>query len=152
MRVIFTAAIAFAFAAACAPPADTTADTAETPTAADDARDVAADLGPYTNSWNADEFSRFSHTLHAPAPGEYQLTLSGTTDSPGGETVAVYPVGPDGAPLTTRIMFVVVTTHGEAATENVTIPAEGLPVVVTVENASGRRLAGEYTLIVAPVP
>lgn len=135
-------------AAACSPPA--TAPSEEPAPASEAATDL--DLGPYTNTWDAAEFSRFRHTLHAPAPGWYLLTLHALTDSPGGETVAVYPIGPDGNPRTARIMFVVADRGGESRQERVEIPSEGLPVAVAVENAGGRRHAGAYTLTLEPAP
>lgn len=133
--------------AACTPP--TPASAPEAP--ATEAPPVpAADVGPYANSWDAAEFSRFRHTLHAATPGTHTLTLQAQTDAPGGETVAVYPVGDDGERRTVRIVFVVADTDGSSQTADIDIPAEGLPVEVAVENAGGRRHAGSYTLTVAP--
>lgn len=146
MRAILIA-LTIATAAACSPP-----PAAEAPAPAADAATEAApaaDLGPYTNTWDSAEFSRFRHTLNAPAAGDYAVTLAATTTSPGGETVAIYPIGPDDAPATDRVMFVIATTGGGSETRSVTIPAEGLPVEVVVENASGRRFAGEYSITVA---
>ncbi|MEZ5957731.1 MAG: hypothetical protein R3C27_11040 [Hyphomonadaceae bacterium] len=148
-----TPIVASAFVlAACSPAAEMPA--AEPPASETPAAEMpapAADMGPYTNSWHSAEFSRFRHTLNA-APGSYDLTITATTDSPGGETVAVYPIGPEGVPATARVMFVIATTRGGAETERVTIPVEGLPVEVVVENAAGRAFAGSYTLALAPVP
>ncbi|MEZ5959243.1 MAG: hypothetical protein R3C30_02295 [Hyphomonadaceae bacterium] len=143
MRMLIVAS-AFVLAA-CTPPAETPA--AEPPATETPAAEMpaAADMGPYTNSWDSAEFSRFRHTLNATAPGTYDLTIAATTSSPGGETVAVYPVGPEGVPSTARVMFVIATTRGGTETERVTIPAEGLPVEVVVENAAGRAFAGSYT-------
>lgn len=139
-------ALAFAVAGACTPPA------AETPAAPEAPPAETVDLGPYSNSWESAEFSRFEHVLHAPGPGAHTLTLSAQTNSPGGETVAVYPVGPDGLPSTARIMFVVATTVGNSETAELVFPPDGAgaPVVVVVENASGRVLSGSYTLSVGP--
>jgi hypothetical protein len=139
-------ALAFAAAASCSPPAAE----APAPAAAEAPAAPAADMGPYANSWDAAEFSHFRHTLHAAAPGERTLTLQAMTDSPGGETVAVYPVGADGERSTVRIFFVIADRDGSSVEETVEIPAEGLPVEVVVENAGGRRHAGSYTLTVAP--
>lgn len=143
----FLAVLAFA-AVACSPPAAPPAadapDVAETPAA------PAADLGPYTNTWDAAEFSRFRHTLSAATPGQHALTLQATTDSSGGETVALYPVGPDGERQTVRIVFVIADTNGNSEQGNVDIPAAGLPVELVVENAGGRRHAGSYTITIAP--
>lgn len=142
--------IAFGALAACSPPAGAPAEqeAAATPEA------PAADLGPYANSWDAAEFSRFRHTLHTSAAGPNVLSLTAQTDAPGGETVAVYPVGPGGERRTVRLVFVVADGDGEtAASEPVVVPPEGLPVEVVVENAGGRRHAGSYTLSVsAPTP
>jgi hypothetical protein len=127
--------------AGCTPPAATTPEP-ERPAAAA----APADLGPYTNSWDSDQFSRFRHTLNAATPGAHALTLFAQTDSPGGETVAVYPVGPDGERRTVRLVFVVADSDGTTGTERIDVPAEGLPVEVVVENAGGRRHAGSYVL------
>ncbi|MGQ0533904.1 MAG: hypothetical protein ACT4OF_14625 [Caulobacteraceae bacterium] len=144
----FWIALALATAAACTPPASTTAP-AEAP-ASEAPSAPSANLGPYTNTWDSAEFSRFRHTLRAATPGAHMITLQALTDSPGGETVAVYPVGADGERRTVRIAFVVADTGGSSAEESVEIPAEGLPVEVVVENAGGRRHAGGYTITVAP--
>jgi hypothetical protein len=133
-------------AAACSPPAapPPEAPAAEAPPA------PVSEFGPYSNAWDSDGLSGFRHTLSAPTPGAHTLTLQATTTSPGGETVAVYPIGSDGARQTTRIMFLIADTDGSSESESVEIPAGGLPVEVIVENASGRRFAGSYTLTVAP--
>jgi hypothetical protein len=149
MRTILIASL-MAMAAACTPPAETEtpAPIAEAPSAA-----PAVDLGPYANNWDSDQFSRFRHTLNSATPGANSLTLTAQTDAGGGETVAVYPIGPDGERRTVRLIFVVADIDGTTGTEMVDIPAEGLPVEVVVENAGGRRHAGNYTLTVAaPAP
>lgn len=133
-------------AAACSPPAAPPADPA--PVEAPPAPSV--DLGPYTNSWDSAEFSRFRHTLNAATPGAHTLTLQATTTSPGGETVAVYPIAANGEPATERILFVIADTGGTSGDVQVEIPAGGLPVAVAVENASGRPFAGSYTITIAP--
>jgi hypothetical protein len=147
MRIVLVVSV-LALAAACSPPAETKSEApppvAEAP---------AADLGPYANSWDSDQFSRFRHTLNAAAPGANSLTLTAQTNAGGGETVAVYPIGPDGERRTVRLIFVIADIDGTTGTETVDIPAEGLPVEVVVENAGGRRHAGNYTLSVgAPAP
>jgi hypothetical protein len=139
-------AVLAVLAAACSPPAVEAPAPVEPPAPAA----PAADLGPYANTWDAAEFSRFRHTLHAAAPGAHTLTLEATTDSPGGETVAVYPVGADGERETVRVIFVIADTDGTTGSETVEIPAGGLPVEVVVENAGGRRHAGNYTITIAP--
>lgn len=141
------AALAVLGLAACSPPASE-APPAETPAA--EAPAPAVDLGPYTGSWDAAEFSRFRHTLHAAAPGQNTLTLEASTDAPGGETVAVYPVGPDGERRTVRLLYVVADRDGTQGTAQIEVPAEGLPVEVVVENAGGRRHAGTYALSLGP--
>jgi hypothetical protein len=147
MRIIL--ALAFMAAAACSPAPTAPAPAAEEPVAEAPAA-PPVDMGPYTNSWDAAAFSRFQHLLNAPSPGAHTLTLVATTNSPGGETVAVYPVGADGRRSGARILFVVADGDGTTGQERVEIPAEGLPVEVVVENAGGRRHAGSYTLTIAP--
>jgi hypothetical protein len=138
MRTILVAA-AVAAVAACTPPSAPAPEASGSEEAAAPA--PAPEPGPYANSWDSDDFSRFQHTL----------TLTATTNSPGGETVAVYLAGPGGEPSTGWRMFVVATTRGETATEVLEFPDGGVqPVVVVIENASGQRLAGSYTLSVVP--
>lgn len=145
MRMLLVALVLGA--AACSPPA---APQAETPPAVEAPPAPVSPLGPYTNTWDSDGLSSFRHTLIAATPGAHTLTLEAATNSPGGETVAIYPIGPDGARQTARIMFLVADTDGSSETESVDIPADGLVVEVIVENASGRRFAGAYTLTVTP--
>ncbi len=145
MQKMLVALAVFAFAG-CTPPAPP-AETETPPVAV-----APADLGPYQNSWDSAEFSRFRHSLNAPTGGRHELTLQAVTDAPGGETVAVYPVGADGAVATTRIMFVIATTVGNSETgtldfaTDIPLPIE---VEVVVENAGGRRSTGTYTLTIA---
>lgn len=141
MRLIVLALVVSA--AACSPPA---APPAEAPAPVEAPASAALDLGPYSNSWDAAEFSHFRHTLQASAPGAQTLTLQAQTNSPGGETVAVYPIGPDGERRTVRIVFVIADTDGTSEDATIDVPAEGLPVEVIVENAGGRRHAGSYTI------
>jgi hypothetical protein len=148
MRTILVAA-AVAAVAACTPPSAPAPEASGSEEAAAPA--PAPEPGPYANSWDSDDFSRFQHTLQAPSGGPHTLTLTATTNSPGGETVAVYLAGPGGEPSTGWRMFVVATTRGETATEVLEFPDGGVqPVVVVIENASGQRLAGSYTLSVVP--
>jgi len=146
MRVI-VAALAL-IVAACGQ--STEAQRPETPPAPPAAAPEApaADLGPYTNAWDSAEFSRFQHTLNAAEPGTRTLRLRAQTDAPGGETVAVYPLRPDGSRGSPRIVFVVADTDGEEAQATWEIPVDGLGVQVAVENAGGRRHSGTYTLTV----
>ena len=144
MRTILVASL-LVLTAACSPPSETKT---EAPPPAAEAPAPAVDLGPYTNSWDSDQFSRFRHTLNAATPGAHSLTLAAQTNAGGGETVAVYPIGPDGERRTVRLIFVIADVDGTTGTETVDIPAEGLPVEVVVENAGGRRHAGSYTLTI----
>jgi hypothetical protein len=140
-------------AAACSPPAaPAPAQTSEQTSAEVKNTSEPQDLGPYTNNWDSNEFSRFTHTLHAVAPGVRSITLAAQTNSPGGETVAVYPVKADGERGSPRIMFVIADQDGQDGTAELEFPASGagVPVMVVVENAGGRRHAGSYTLTVAP--
>lgn len=112
--------------------------------------------GDLANTWRSSTRSRFHHVLKA-APGRHRLTIQATTTSPGGETVAVYPQTGGGERGGVRIGFVVATRAGNAEEMFVTIPQPGegetlgsLPIVVDVENASGREYSGRYSLALAP--
>lgn len=143
-------AFVFAAAAACSPPE--APPPSELPAAADEASAPEADLGPYSNTWDSDETSRFRHTLHAVTPGPHTVTLSAQTNSPAGETVAVYPIGPDGQARTNRLMFAIATTTGASEVAEIDFPegGEGVEVEVAVENMGGRRHQGSYSLTVTP--
>ena len=115
-----------------------------------------AAAGDMSNTWRSSERSRFHHVLEA-EPGRHRLTITASTSSPGGETVAVYPQTAGGERGSPRIGFVIATRAGNSEELFVTIPApaEGetlgrLPIVVDVENASGREYSGEYTLTLSP--
>lgn len=145
MRGLLVALVAFGVAS-CSPPAPRPA---EAPSDAP-AEAAAPAPGPYTNSWDSNEFSRFTHTLVAPSVGVHTLGLSATTDSPGGETVAVYLTGPDDEPMPGWRMFVVASTRGESTDRPLEFPVGSeIPVIVMVENASGRRSTGSYTLTIS---
>lgn len=112
--------------------------------------------GEMGNSWRSSTRSRFHHVLEA-APGRYRLTITASTSSPGGETVAVYPQTAAGERGSPRIGFVIATRAGNSEEMFVTIPApaEGealgrLPTIVDVENAAGREYSGEYSLALSP--
>ncbi len=122
----------------------------------DDAAVAGMASGEYSNSWRSSTRSRFSHVLEA-APGRYRLTLNATTNSPGGETVAVYPQTSGGQRGSVRIGFVIATTVGNSEEMFVTIPQPGegeqlgqLPIIVDVENASGREYSGHYSIALEP--
>jgi hypothetical protein len=55
-----------------------------------------------------------------------------------------------GATVTARILVGLSNHRGATETVTVTIPEGGLPIRVTVENASAQPLAGSYTLSLAP--
>jgi hypothetical protein len=135
--------LSLAVVAGCSPPLS------PPPPASAPTNSADAEQGPYENAWDSDTFSTFHHALGAPSGGVHTLTLRAVTDSPGGETVAIYLPGPTGEPLTGWRMFVVASTRGETATETMEFPDNGVqPVVVVIENASGRRFSGRYTLTV----
>lgn len=126
-------------------------DTATAEAAADDI--VPGEL---SNTWHSSGRSRFRHELQA-TPGRYRLTIRATTTSPGGETVALYPQTADDERGRVRLGFVIATRAGNSQEMFVTIqsPADGealgsLPVIVDVENASGREYSGRYSLTLAP--
>ncbi len=117
----------------------------------------SAASGEHSRHWQSATRSRFYHVLEG-APGPYRLTIRATTTAPGGETVAVYPQTTGGERGSPRIGFVIATTVGNAEEIFVTIPRppEGetqgrLPIIVDVENASGREYAGDYSLELEPV-
>jgi hypothetical protein len=118
---------------------------------------LAPGTGALSNRWRSSTRSRFRHVLEGP-PGRYWLTIRATTTSPGGETVAIYPQTRSGDRGSPRIGFVIATTAGSNEDMVVTIPrspegkAQGrLPIIVDVENASGREYSGEYALELDPL-
>lgn len=117
----------------------------------------SAASGELSNRWQSATRSRFHHVLEG-NPGPYRLTIRASTTSPGGETVAVYPQTAGGERGSSRIGFVIATTVGNAEEMFVTIPlppkgeTQGrLPIIVDVENASGREYTGDYSLELAPL-
>jgi hypothetical protein len=111
--------------------------------------------GDFCERWDSSTRTRFHHIITAP-PGRARLHINARTSSPGGETVAIYPSN-YGERGNVRIMFVIATTRGHAAVghTNIPQPAPGenlgqLPIVVDVENNSGRRQWGEYCITVHP--
>jgi len=110
----------------------------------------------FSDRWDSGGFSTFRHTIEG-TPGRKQIRLDATTTAGGGETVAVYPVAADGQRGKARILFVIATTRGNTRAGSITLPPpprgetlSRLPVMVVVENASGRAHWGEYTLTVSP--
>ncbi|MBC7767840.1 MAG: hypothetical protein H7124_03565 [Phycisphaerales bacterium] len=147
MRIILAAVLLSV--AACGQVAEAPPEAPPTAEVAPPASEApAADLGPYTNSWDAAEVTRFQHMLWAAEPGARTIRLQAQTDATGGETVAVYPLRADGSRAGGRIVFVVADRDGEQVEAVREVPAEGLSVSVVVENAGGRRHAGTYTLTV----
>lgn len=115
----------------------------------------APSSGGLCNSWDSATRSRFHHTIQA-TPGRVRLRIEARTTASGGETVAVYP-SDHGDRGRVRILFVIATTRGHAASGYATVPrpAPGeqmgrLPIVVDVENAGGRRHQGDYCITVHP--
>jgi hypothetical protein len=149
MRILLVALLLAA--AACSPPAATPSATEEkaAPAPSEPAA-PAADLGPYTNQWDASQMSHFNHILRAATPGQHTVTLRATMTVGGTETVAVYPADANGERDGPRLMFVVATPSGTERVAQLDIPEAGLPVRVSIENLSGRQSAGAYTLTVAP--
>ncbi len=141
MRLLIAAVLALAVA--CSPPAETTSEMPGESSA------PAAELGPYTNGWDSDEFVRFNHTLRGETPGRHVLALEARTDA-GTQTVAVYPADANGERAGGRIVFAIATTGGQRETREIDVPELGVPVVVVVENASGRQSVGSYTLTLQP--
>ncbi len=106
----------------------------------------------FGNRWSASGFTSYKHVLVGP-PGRRTLSLYGCSSAGGGETVAVYLTGADGERKTGWRHFVIATRNGNSRAGTVTLPqpARGqtlsrLPIVVVVENASGRPHVGEYRL------
>jgi len=106
----------------------------------------------FSNRWSASGFTSYKHVLVGP-PGRRTLSLYGCSSAGGGETVAVYLTGADGERKTGWRHFVIATRNGNSRAGTVTLPqpAQGqalsrLPIVVVVENASGRPHVGEYRL------
>lgn len=106
------------------------------------------------NRWQSAGFSTFRHVIEGP-PGRVNLVLDACTSASGGETVAVYPVDRQGVRKTPRIMFVIATLRGNARSGSLVLPkpppgqkVSKLPVMVVVENASGRPHSGAYRLTV----
>ena len=111
--------------------------------------------GPFSNRWNSDRPTQFSHVLEA-EPGNVTLTLTAKTTASGGETVAVYFADAQGNRKTGWRLFVIATRSGNSASKSVVIPkpkpnhkTDKVPLMVVVENASGKMHSGDYTLTVS---
>ncbi len=142
MRHSLTAFVIAALVCACSPAEAPREHPSENVGAAAPA---AADLGPYANDWESDEFVRFNHTLRAASPGPHVLALEARTDA-GTQTVAVYPADANGERAGGRIVFAIATRNGQRERTEIDVPEAGVPVVVVVENASGRQSVGSYSL------
>jgi hypothetical protein len=112
-------------------------------------------MEPFSNSWNSDRPTQFSHVIEAEA-GKVTLTLKAKTTASGGETVAVYFADAQGNRKTGWRLFVIATRNGNSASKSVVIPkpkanhkTSKVPLVVVVENASGKMHSGEYALTVS---
>jgi len=113
---------------------------------------ASAQLGPWSNAWNSDRQSRFTHVIDA-APGKLTLTLKATTTAAGGETVAVYFADAKGNRKTGWRLYVIATRAGNGDSKSFVVPkprenqkTTRVPLVVVVENASGKSHSGDYTL------
>jgi hypothetical protein len=118
-------------------------------------RTAAGVLAKFSNSWNSDEFSTFPHVIEGP-PGKVNLVLDACTTAGGGETVAVYLADANGRRKTGWRQFVIATKQGNSRSGSLTLPkpAAGqnvsrVPILVIVENASGRPHQGFYRLSVS---
>jgi hypothetical protein len=112
-------------------------------------------VGPFSNSWNSDRPTQFSHVIEA-EPGKVTLTLKAKTTASGAETVAVYFADAQGNRKTGWRLFVIATRNGNSASKSVVIPkskpnhkTSKVPLIVVVENDGGRTNSGEYTLSVS---
>ena len=108
----------------------------------------------FENSWDSDSYTTFRHVLQG-RPGRVKLTLDACTSASGGETVAVYLMDPSGARKTGWRLFVIGTRKGNSRSGTLVLPAPArgqaiskLPIMVVVENASGRSHTGSYRLAV----
>ena len=120
--------------------------------AADGNSTAEAGAQVFSNTWQSDGYTTFQHVIEG-APGKVNLVLNACTSASGGETVAVYRVDAQGVRKTPRIMSVIATLRGNARSASVTLarPPRGeqtsrLPIMIVVENASGREHTGEYRL------
>ena len=113
---------------------------------------IIGEEGIIGERWSGTGFTTFKHTLVG-RPGKHGLSLYGCSSAGGGETVAVYLAGADGERKTGWRHFVIATRNGNSRVGTITLPkaAPGqtlsrLPVVIVVENASGKPHVGELRL------
>ena len=103
-----------------------------------------------SNPWDSDRPSEFTHVLQG-RPGARVVRIDAIVTAGEPATVSVYPRRADGGRAEPRLLTASATRAGDSRAFPVELPPTGrLPVVVLVENASGRRSVGEYTLTVAP--
>ena len=107
-----------------------------------------------SNRWDADRPSTFAHVVES-TPGKKTITLDARSDAAAGQTVSVYPAAPGSA--LGRLLSVTATAQGGTRTVPLTVPPPPpgqsltrVPLAVVIENATGRRQTGEYTLTVSP--
>lgn len=98
---------------------------------------------PLSNSWSSSEFSTFPHVLEGPS-GSHTLVIDARTDSPGGETLAVYPQTRDGRRGSPCIMTVIATRQGNSAEGTVRLPAPavGESLATLPVHGGGRECVG----------
>ena len=113
---------------------------------------IIGEEGVIGERWNGTGFTTFKRVLVG-RPGKHNLALYGCSSAGGGETVAVYLAGPDGERKTGWRHFVIATRNGNNRVGTITLPkaAPGqtlsrLPIVIVVENASGKPHVGELRL------
>lgn len=111
--------------------------------------------GALVRSWDSLRPVRFDHVIEGHS-GPVTLILDGRTLD-GNQTVAVYRADANGVRITGWRLFVITTRDGNSATGTLTLPRpkEGesvgrQPLIVMVENHSGRRSRGEFALRMVP--
>ena len=103
-----------------------------------------------SNSWDSAQPSEFTHVLQG-RPGARMVRIDAIVTAGEPATVSVYPRRADGSRGEPRLLTAAAAASGDSRVFPVELPPAGrLPVVVVVENASGKRSVGEYTLTVAP--
>ena len=103
-----------------------------------------------SDRWESNQSAEFTHVLQG-RPGVRLVRIDAVTIAGEPVTVSVYPGKPDGSRGEPRLLTASATLQGDSRAFPVELPPPGrLPIVVVVENASGKRSVGEYTLTVAP--